>query len=142
MRHSLSRMAAPILTLAIVVLHVAFPDVAAASNRATSVSKEHITNGPIAEYLADTSASIAWSTVGSTQMSIRYGTDPGHLEQAIVAEAKGRGRCHHARLDGLKPNTQYYFVVVGEDQQVEGEAGTFQTLAPGSAPIKRKVIVP
>jgi phosphodiesterase/alkaline phosphatase D-like protein len=135
-------MAAPVLTLALVVLHVAFPEVAAAANRSTSFAKEHITNGPIAEYLGDTSVSIAWSTLGSTQMSIRYGTDPTHLEQAAVAERKGRGHCHHARLDGLKPNTQYYFVVVGEDMESEGEMGTFQTLAPGSTPIKRRVIVP
>jgi phosphodiesterase/alkaline phosphatase D-like protein len=143
MKYSPSQMAAVALTLALVVTHVAFPEVAAATDRSTSLlDKEHITNGPIAEYLADTAVSIAWSTRGSAQMAVRYGTDPSHLDQAIDAASKARGRCHHARIDGLKPNTKYFFQVVGEDRDAVDEVGTFQTLPPGASPVTRKVIVP
>ena len=143
MKYSQSKMAAVALALAIVVTHVAFPEVAAATDRSSSLpDKEHITNGPIAEYLADTAASIAWSTRGSAPMAIRYGTDPDHLEQMIDASSKARGHCHHARIEGLKPNTKYFFQVVGEDREAEGEVGVFQTLTPGASPVTRKVIVP
>lgn len=143
MKYSPSQMAAVALTLALVVTHVAFPEVAAATDRSTSLlDKQHITNGPIAEYVADTAVSIAWSTRGSAQMAVRYGTDPGHLEQMIDAASKGRGRCHHARIEGLRPNTKYFFQVVGEDNGTVDEVGTFQTLPPGANPVTRKVIVP
>jgi phosphodiesterase/alkaline phosphatase D-like protein len=141
--NSQSKMAAVALTLALVVIHVAFPEVAAATDRSSSLlDKEHITNGPIAEYLADTAVSIAWSTRGSAQMAVRYGTDPARLEQMIEAAGKARGHCHHARIEGLKPNTKYFFQVVGEDHEAVDEVGTFQTLAPGANPVTRKVIVP
>lgn len=143
MRYSPSKMAAfATVTLAIVVMHVAFSEVAAATDRNTSLEKEHITNGPIAEYLADTTVSIGWSTRGSVQMAIRYGPDPEHMEQMVPAMRKSRGHCHHARIEGLKPNTTYFFQVIGEDKQPEGEVGTFQTLGTGAPPVTRKVIVP
>jgi phosphodiesterase/alkaline phosphatase D-like protein len=143
MNYSQSKMAAVALTLALVFLHVAFPEVAAATDRTSSLlDKQHITNGPIAEYVADTEVSIAWSTRGSVQMAIRYGTNPDRLERTIDATSKARGRCHHARIEGLTPNTKYFFQVVGDDHEAAGDVGTFQTLAPGANPVTRKVIVP
>lgn len=141
MKYSLSKMAA--VALALVVILTTLPAAAAATDRSSAtLDKEHITNGPIAEYLADTAAEIARSTRGSAQMAIRYGTDPAHLGQVVPAARKGRGHCHHARLEGLRPNTQYFFQVVGEDREATGEVGTFQTLPPGLPPRTRKVIVP
>ena len=136
--NSLSRMAA--VALAFFVLGFV-PAVAAVTPHDSEEANQHITNGPIAEYLADTAASIAWSTRGSAQMAIRIGTDPQHLEKAVDAAQRGRGRCHHVRLDGLKPDTTYYFQVVSGDQAV-GEPGVFKTLSAGAAPVTRKVIVP
>jgi len=136
--NSQSRVAA--VALALFVLGFV-PAVAAVTAHDSDVENQHITNGPIAEYLADTAASIAWSTRGSAQMAIRIGTDPQHLEKTIDAAQKGHGRCHHARIDGLKPDTTYYFQVVDGDQAV-GELGVFKTLSSGAAPVTRKVIVP
>lgn len=143
MKYSPSKMAAfATATLVIVVMHVAFSEVAAATDRTSLLEKEHITNGPIAEYLSDTAVSIGWSTRGSAQMAIRYGTDPNHLEQMVEAVRKSRGHSHHARIEGLKPNTTYFFQVIDDDKQPNGEVGTFETLRSGAPPVTRKVIVP
>ena len=139
MKHSPSRMAA--FALALIVLGFVPAVAAVTPHDPDSLDNQHITNGPIAEYLADTAASIAWSTRGSAQMAIRIGTDPQHLEKAVDAAQRGRGRCHHVRLEGLKPDTTYYFQVVSGDQAV-GEPGVFKTLSAGAAPVTRKVIVP
>lgn len=140
MHTSLSRMAA----FAIALFVLGFVPAAAAAvtpHENENLENQHITNGPIAEYLADTAVSIAWSTRGSAQMAIRVGTDPNHLETTVDAAQRGRGRCHHARVDGLKPDTTYYFQVMDGDRTV-GEVGVFQTLHSGATPVTRKVIVP
>jgi phosphodiesterase/alkaline phosphatase D-like protein len=139
MKHSPSRMAA--VALALIVLGFV-PAVAAVTPRdSENLDNQHITNGPIAEYLADSAASIAWSTRGPAEMAIRVGTDPDHLEKTVEASQKGRGRCHHARIDGLKPDTTYYFQVFSGEAAV-GEPGVFKTLPSGAPPVTRKVIVP
>ena len=139
MKHSPSRMAA--VALALFVLGFVPAVAAVTPYDSDSTENQHITNGPIAEYLADTAVSIAWSTRGSALMAIKVGTDPEHLGKAVEAAQKGRGRCHHARLDGLKPDTTYFFQVVDGDAAV-GEVGTFRTLPSGASPVTRKVIVP
>ncbi len=139
MQNSPSRMAA--LALALFVLGLVPAVAAVTPHDSENLDNQHITNGPIAEYLADTSVSIAWSTRGSAQMAIRIGTDPEHLDKTVEAAQKGRGRCHHARVDGLKPDTTYYFQVVDGDHPV-GEPGVFKTLSSGAPPVTHKVIVP
>ena len=83
MKHSQSRMAAVALALVVVAATVS---AAAAVSHATSstLNNEHITNGPIAEYLAADIAEIAWSTRGSAQMNIRYGLDREHLAGIVI----------------------------------------------------------
>jgi phosphodiesterase/alkaline phosphatase D-like protein len=141
MEHSLSRMAA--IALALVVASSNLYAAAAVPSRNSEASdKEHITNGPIAEFVGDNAAEIAWSTRGSAQMILRYGRQPGHLDTVIEPVRKARGRCHHAHLSGLQPSTTYFFQIVDSDQQAATELGTFQTLKPGAPPVTRHVIVP
>ena len=141
MKCSQSRMAA--VALALVVASSTLYAVAAVPSSASStVENEHITNGPIAEYLAPDTAEIAWSTKGAAQLSIRYGLDRDHLDKLVEPVRKGRGHCHHAHISGLQPDTIYYFQVIDSDQQSVGELGTFQTLKQGAPPVTRRVIVP
>ena len=141
MRYSQSRMAA--VALALVVASSTLYAVAAVSYRSSeTLEKEHITNGPIAEYVSDAAVEIAWSTRGPAELSIRYGSDRDHLDKVAEPVRKGRGHCHHARINGLQPDTTYYFQVVDTDQQAIGELGTFQTLKQGAPPVTRRVIVP
>ena len=141
MKYSQSTMAA--VALALVVASSTLYAVAAVPSRnSDTLDNAHITNGPIAEYLAADAAEIAWTTRGSAQVNIRYGLDREHLDKVVEPVRKSRGHCHHARIGGLQPDTTYYFQVVDSEQQPIGELGTFQTLKTGSPPVTRRVIVP
>jgi phosphodiesterase/alkaline phosphatase D-like protein len=103
---------------------------------------QQITNGPVAEYVADSNATIGWSVrEGSGKMSIKYGPDRGHLNQTAEAVLSNDERNYHARVEGLTPETRYYFQIMQKDEPVGG-VGTFVTVASGAAPIKSKAIVP
>lgn len=101
-----------------------------------------ITNGPVAEYVADSSVTIGWSVHdASSNMGLKYGTDRDHLNQTAQASAGSDGRNYHVRLQGLNPETRYYFQVVQSDEPVGG-VGTFRTVASGSSPIRSKATIP
>ena len=109
------------------------------NNSATASSQ--ITNGPVAETVADSSATVGWSARSAGNMIIQYGTQRDHLTQTATATAGSDGRNYHAQLQGLSPSTRYYFQVL-EDGQPVGGIGTFHTTAPGDAPIKSKAVIP
>ena len=110
-------------------------------NNSTMAPNQQITNGPVAEVIADSSATVGWSVRSAGSMSIKYGTQRDHLTQSATATASSDGRNYHAQLQGLSPSTRYYFQVLQDGQPVGG-IGTFQTTAPGDAPIKSKAIIP
>lgn len=109
----------------------------------TESQTQQITNGPVAEYVADSNATIGWSVhnTGSSNMSVKYGTDRDHLNQTAQANPGTDGRNFHARIQGLTPETRYYFQVVQNNEAVGG-VGTFRTVASGAAPIKSRAMIP
>jgi len=100
----------------------------ASQNSAVSLQGQQITNGPVAEYVSDSNCTIGWSSRVAGTMTLRYGTDRTKLTQKAEAVGSKDGRTYHARLDGLKPNTRYYFQVVNATEPIGG-IGTFQTVA-------------
>lgn len=102
-------------------------------------SQPSITNGPVAEYVSDSAATLGWSSTMPGKMTVRYGIDRTKLTQ--TAAETGERRNHHARLDGLKPNTRYYFQVYAGSEPVGG-IGTFSTVEKGEAPERSKVTIP
>jgi phosphodiesterase/alkaline phosphatase D-like protein len=105
-------------------------------------ANQAITNGPVAEYVADSSAVIGWSAQeSSSNMSIRYGSDRDQMNQTAQAAPGSDAHNFHARLRGLTPNTRYYFQVMQKNQAVGG-VGTFQTVATGESPIESKATIP
>lgn len=74
-----------------------------------------IVDGPRVEGVGDTWAVIAWTTNSGSSSVVRYGTDKNALNQmgqAPYAEAEGASRqTHRVKLQNLKPNTVYYFMV-------------------------------
>ena len=102
---------------------------------------QQISNGPVAEYVSDSNCTIGWSSRVSGTMTVRYGTDPAKMTQTKEAVASTDGRNHHVRLDGLTPDTRYYFRVVNAGEAISG-VGTFQTVAAGEPPIKSKAVIP
>jgi len=112
------------------------------SSSSSQMQSQQITNGPVAEVVADSTATIGWSVhEGSGSMSIKYGTDRAHLNLTADAVPSSDGRSFHARLQGLTPETRYYFQVVQKDEPVGG-VGTFRTVASGAPAIKSKATIP
>ena len=111
------------------------------SAMSTQSQDQQISNGPVAEYVSDSNCTIGWSSRVSGTMTVRYGTDPAKLTQTKEAVASNDGRNHHVRLDGLTPDTRYYFRVVNAGEAISG-VGTFQTVAAGEPPIKSKAVIP
>ena len=110
-------------------------------NSALSTSHQDISNGPVAEYICDSNCTIGWSTSAAGPMALHYGTDRTKMTQQAEAVDSKDGRNHHVRLDGLKPNTRYYFSVVASGEPVGG-VGTFQTVDQGEPPIRSKAVIP
>jgi phosphodiesterase/alkaline phosphatase D-like protein len=110
-------------------------------NSAMSTQDQQISNGPVAEYVSDSNCTIGWSTRAPGTMTVRYGTDPAKMTQTKEAAAGNDGRNHHVRLDGLTPDTRYYFRVLNAGEVIGG-IGTFQTVAAGDPPIKSKAVIP
>jgi len=102
-----------------------------------------INNGPVAEYVSDSNCTIGWSTRTPGNMTLRYGTDPAKMTQTkeAVESNNNDGRNYHVRLDGLTPDTRYYFRVLNAGEAISG-VGTFQTVAAGDPPIKSRAIIP
>ena len=97
-------------------------------------SRLKIIDGPVFEYLADTSAQIAWTTNSQSSTLIRYGTDPNDLRR--TAQALWGEQTHRVEITALEPNTKYYFVVessAGRDTgtMAKSAEGSFQTERPG-----------
>ena len=85
-----------------------------------------ITNGPSIEYVGNDSAQIAWTTSTGGSSVIRYGTDPINLNQTAQEPYQtGQGSehvTHRVTIQGLQPNTTYYFRVESGQGQGTGTA--------------------
>jgi hypothetical protein len=113
-----------------------------ASYTTQSGSSDEITNGPVAETVSDSSATIGWSTRNSASgTAVKYGSSRANLSETAQATDGSDGKNHHAKLQGLSANTRYYFQVVANGQPVGG-IGTFKTTAPGETPVQSKAVIP
>jgi Purple acid Phosphatase, N-terminal domain len=112
-----------------------------AVGQTTASPEEQITNGPVAEYVSDSSCTIGWATRAPGTMTLKYGTDRAKMTQTVDASAGRDSRNHHVQLSGLTPNTRYYFQVLRNGEPISG-IGTFHTVATGEQPIRSKAIIP
>jgi phosphodiesterase/alkaline phosphatase D-like protein len=112
-----------------------------AQNSAMATQDQEINNGPVAEYVSDSNCTIGWTTRVPGAMTLRYGKDRTKMTQTAEAVEGKDGRNHHVQLEGLTPNTRYYFLVLNAGEPASG-IGTFQTVAKGDAPIRSKAIIP
>ena len=118
------------------------PSGSATSSGMQSGSSDEISNGPVAETVSDSSATIGWATkTAANSTSIKYGTNRASLSQTAQGTDGSDGKNHHARLQGLSPSTRYYFQITENGQPVGG-VGTFRTTATGETPVQSKAIIP
>ena len=96
---------------------------------ARRAARVHITEGPSLESVKDNDAIITWTSnnPGGTDEHfgvVHYGTDPEHLTE--TAKSHIRLNQNHSytvfrvRVDGLKPQTTYYYTV--DSMQATGES--------------------
>ncbi len=100
-----------------------------------------VTNGPVAEYISESAATIGWATSQATNMTVRYGTDRTKLMKTAAANESGVARNHHVRLERLAPGTRYYFQLY-EGSEPVGGVGTFSTVEKGETPERSKATIP
>lgn len=100
-----------------------------------------VTNGPVAEFISDNSAVVGWSTKYPGKGTIKYGIDAKHLDQTADVQQGAEGRNHHAKITGLKPDTNYFFQVFQNGKPAE-EVGVFRTVAGGAKPERSKAVIP
>ncbi len=94
------------------------------------VTAPKITAGPEAMYITQTSAKISWTTNEDSDSVVKYGTSPTIYK--FTQSSQSPTTDHKIFLDGLKPDTRYYYVVESTDaygNTVRSSEHTFRTLA-------------
>jgi phosphodiesterase/alkaline phosphatase D-like protein len=104
------------------------------SDAVNNPNQFRITGGPNVEYVGLDKAIVAWATNRRGSSIVHYGTDPNSLSQ--TAQAPWGGNPHRVTITGLKPNTNYFFVVEssqaeGTGQAAKSQPAPFETVAPG-----------
>jgi len=69
----------------------------------------HIAKGPFIEVADSSSAIISWATDEPSNSRVWYGEDADDLTG--IAEGPERTTEHRVRIEGLQPNTTYYFQI-------------------------------
>ncbi|MEN8260288.1 MAG: metallophosphoesterase family protein [Pseudomonadota bacterium] len=73
---------------------------------------EDLIRGPFLQQATHDSIRILWRTDQSTGSEIQYGTKKGNLTKSVVDPASIKN--HEVVLSGLRPDTKYYYAVIGE----------------------------
>jgi hypothetical protein len=104
------------------------------AKHAQQAPKVKIIHGPVIESTKPTTATVAWSTNVNASTILKYGTNPGDMDQ--TAEARWGGRTHRVYLRNLKPGTTYYYRIESTQAQGTGSqavSGVQQFRTPGAA---------
>jgi len=97
---------------------------------------------PKVEHVDDNSAQIAWSTNVKSSSTVHYGTSASKLTQTAQAPWGGDtnkwSSVHRVKIEGLQPNTTYYYQVdsaqaQGTGTEAKGEVMSFQTQTKDAA---------
>ena len=120
----------------------AVPQILPSAKKAANVQ---ITQGPVLELAVDDFAIIRWITTNPRGADehfgiVHYGTNPKELSQTAKSHIRLNGghpeTIFRVRVNGLKPQTTYYYPVTsmesnGESDGVESPVNRFTTPGPG-----------
>ena len=104
------------------------------AKHAQKAPKVKIIQGPVMESTQPTTATVAWSTNVNASTILKYGANPGDLDQ--TAEARWGGTTHRVYLRHLRPGTTYYYRIESTQAQGTGSqavSGVQQFHTPGAA---------
>ncbi len=120
------------LALLLALLGAAAAQTTSAESNNEALPPVAITHGPVVENVTATTAIIAWSTNVNSGTTLRYGTDPNHLEQS--AGMPWGGFTHRVYLKGLQPATKYFFQAESAKAQGTGTTATAQVMSFETTP--------
>lgn len=87
-----------------------------------------LTRGPYLQVATSNSIIVRWKTNEPDVSFVRYGSQPGKLDQ--LAGNDHRTREHIVTLTGLKPQTKYYYLIEGFKDTLQGDANNHFTTFP------------
>ncbi len=94
-----------------------------------------VTRKPYIQQGSPTSAVVAWRTLPASESVVRYGLDPGRLDQIVAAPEPVIH--HEVRLQGLEPDTRYFYSV-GTRQRALAGGDTEHSLRTAPLPGARR----
>jgi phosphodiesterase/alkaline phosphatase D-like protein len=99
------------------------------AGKAAAPREVKVTSGPVVQASAR-AAFVTWSTNVSSDTALRYGQSADNLDRR--SEAPWGGLNHRVKIDGLTPDTTYYyrvFLPASPSAQPMAAAGAFRTRA-------------
>ena len=99
----------------------------------------HFTAGPYLNAPTETSISLIVETDRTAELTVHYGTDP----EAMAIKRSDESRLHAVTLDGLAPNTTYFYEVIARDatrEEISSGLLTFQTAVEAGRPFRFAII--
>lgn len=84
--------------------------------------------GPYLQVASSTGIMIRWRTDVSSRSKVRFGTEPGKLDQTV--EDLTLSTEHKIKLSGLKPLTKYYYAIGGLKDVLQGNNDNYFTTMP------------
>lgn len=100
----------------------------AAARKSSRGTRTTLRRGPYLQRASPTSIIIAWRTAGLTSSRVSYGTSPQSLEQTVILP-KPVGE-HRVTLEGLAPNTRYYYAIGSAEGILFGDETTYFHTSP------------
>ncbi|WP_437487073.1 DNRLRE domain-containing protein [Sorangium sp. So ce1014] len=116
--------------------HLAAASVAVTMAWAGQAAAQSVVRQPYLQSLTPSSVYVVWTTDAGTNSRVRYGTDPADLTQAVDLGAIVTQ--HEVLIEGLAPNTRYYYSVGTSSAVLAGGSSSFyfETAPPVTAPKK------
>lgn len=90
-------------------------------------SKAVLLRGPYLQVPTTSSMVIRWRTSIPSISKVHYGTSPANLNKEVVS--KERVKDHIVKIEGLQPNTKYYYAISTATERLQGDKNnSFVTL--------------
>ena len=103
-------------------------------------AEQAISRGPLLQMLNGTGITLKWKTASATTSRIKYGTSESSLTGTVSDNTKVTD--HELRINGLAPDTRYYYAAGSASSIIEGSyRNAFTTAPPATSARKIRIAV-